>query len=462
MGPNKKQQRAKLSNIMCLFFSSLGVVIFWVGFKVARPSLSALKQKILRRRIKSTLPQFTRPAPHLLQNHATVPQVDAYINSTTGLGSMKYTESESCKKFLTCEIHFPFLDMDDLAASTNTLENLRTNGNANQRTDYAVLTRKGFKALVTNVNSNQDRAFVLAPLELTEESAIPVGPDDFLIGLFDGHGSKGHGTSHFAAMELPPLVFRNMQRRRKFIHSRKSTDGITAAIKDAFISLDDNIPFLETSGSTGILILRIGTSLFMASTGDSQAFLIKAELSTGASSNGSSPKLTIVQSTTPHKPDQPMESARIRSAGGQVLPKVTEDTSSRVIIPVEEGMTLALAMSRSLGDPEGKKANVIIADPTVDVIDLYELQQQKEQQQQQQEGDAYDEKYFIIVASDGLLDKIRPLDVAERIAKSFYLETPPHPLLACHELIERASKLWMTGEMGYRDDISIAVKMVDL
>jgi serine/threonine protein phosphatase PrpC len=459
MGPNKKQQRAKLSNIMCLFFSSLGVVVFWVGFKVARPSLSALKQRVLRRRTKSTLPQFTRPAPHLLQNHATVPQVDAYINSTTGLGSMKYTESDSCKKYSTCEIHFPFLDMDDLSAGTNTLQDLRT-GNANQRTDYAVLTRKGFKALVTNVNSNQDRAFILAPLELTEESGIPVGPDDFLIGLFDGHGSTGHGTSHFAAMELAPLVLRNIQRRRKFIHARQSTDGVKAAIKDAFLSLDENIPFLDASGSTGILILRVGTALFMASTGDSQAFLFKAELATGESSS-LPPKITIVQSTTPHKPDQPMESVRIRSAGGQVMAKVTADTSSRVIIPIQEGVTLALAMSRSLGDPEGKKANVIIADPTVDVVDLYELQKQKEQQQQ--EGDAVDEKYFIIVASDGLLDKISPLEVADRIAKSFYLDTPPHPLLACHELIERASQLWMTGDtIGYRDDISIAVKMVDL
>ncbi|CAB9503927.1 Protein phosphatase 1L [Seminavis robusta] len=457
--PNKRQQRAKLSNIIFILFSVLGVIIFWVGFQVAPQRLSlALSRRVPR--AKSSLPLFVKPPPHSLLSHATVPQVDAYINGTstsntaqsTWLGSMKYLESPSCKQYASCEIHFPFLDIEEEGADW---AEERIRNHIDKRTDYAVLTRKGFKALVTNVKSNQDRAFVIAPLEAVEESALPVGPDDFLMGLFDGHGPVGHGTAHFAAMELPALILRNMQRRKKFIPARHVTEGVQSALKDSFVSLDENIPFLETSGSTGIIILRLGTHLFFASTGDSQAFLIKAD-----TARQGPDAVTIVQSTIPHKPDQVMETARIRSAGGSVIPKTNMDTSSRVIIPVgEDGTTLALAMSRSLGDPEGKNANVIIPDPNVDFIDLAKLEQP------QQQTDAPSQpRYFVVVASDGLLDKISPLKVAQRMAQSFYHETPPNPLMAANELIQSASQMWFSGGdmMRYRDDISIAVKMIDL
>ena len=140
-----------------------------------------------------------------------------------------------------------------------------------------------------------------------------------------------------------------------------------------------------------------------------------------------------------------------------MIPKMGPETSSRVVIPITEGneiMTLALAMSRTMGDPEGKKANLVIADPNVEVIDLKKLK----------EGDAAegggDSQYFVVVASDGVLDKIPPLQVAQRIAQSFYHETPSRPLLACRELIQQASQMWMSGVVGYRDDISISVKKI--
>lgn len=437
MLPNKRQQKARLSNIMFGLFSLLGLIIFWVGFKLKPHRLAVTNRR------KSPLKTFERPQPHLLKSHATVPQVDAYINSTVSIGSMKYQESASCKEHGSCEIHFPYIDLE-------TNPNVDLNSPTNSRTDYAVLTRKGFKALVTNVNANQDRVFVIAPLELGKESYLPIGPDDFMMGLFDGHGPVGHGTSHFAAMELPPLVLRNLQRRKKFIPAKQVTDGLKSALKDSFIHLDENIPFLETSGSTGILIVRIGTHLFIANTGDSQAFLVQADISQDANDGA----VTIVKSTVPHKPDDPIETARIQAVGGIVIPKTSEDASSRVLIPVEgeEGMTVALAMSRSLGDPEGKKANVIIADPNVDIIDLEALH-----------ASHPNSKFFLVVASDGLLDRIPPLGVAQRVAQSFYQEQPPRPLVACQELILQASQLWMAeGTMGYRDDISIAVKMLDL
>jgi serine/threonine protein phosphatase PrpC len=431
MLPTKKQRKTKMTTIIFSMFAGLGFIIFWLGFKLA-PSVS---NNIIEH-TKSELPAFVRPQPHLLASHATLDQVNAYVNITKSTGSFNYQETETCKKYSSCEIHFPFLDLEDAAA-------IQLNGMLNaekSHSDFAVLTKKGSKALVTSVRSNQDRSFLISPFEMAEETSIAAGKDDFLLGLFDGHGELGHGTAHFAAMELPPLLLRSMKRRKKYV-SAKAADDVKAAFRESFVYLDENIPFLELSGSTGILMLRLGSYLFVASTGDSQAFVVRADTSKGDDG------VSIVYLTTPHKPDQPMESTRIKASGGQIVPKMTDDTSSRVIIPVNDGMTLALAMSRSLGDAEGKKLGIIISDPNVDILDLNALRK---------DGG----EYFVVAASDGLLDKIPPLSVAQNIARSFYKESPPQPLMACRALIHQASQLWVGGPVTYRDDITIIAKKI--
>ena len=394
----------------------------------------------------SGLAPFHRPGPHLLPSHPNIEQVDRYVNVSRTFGSMRYEETPACRKYSTCDVHFPFVDLGAPSSSPPPLLQ-----NVNGRSDFGVLTLKGLKTLVTDVKVNQDRSFLISPMEFSEEVSIPTGPDDFMMGLFDGHGPFGHGTSHFVSMELPTTILQNMKRRKKFVPSRHATDSIRSAIKDAFVNVDENIPYQDTSGSTGIVIMRIGSYLFLASTGDSQAFLVKADTSRAVDAEGA---VTIVQSTKPHKPDNPLEKARIEDAGGEVIPKMDYDSSSRVIIPLGQMGQMALAMSRCFGDAEGKESNLLIPDPNVDVIDLKELKQ----------NGGKSDQYFVIVASDGLLDKIPPLTVAQKIAKSFYEDKLSRPLEACRALIESSSELWLTAGMGeqYRDDISIAVKKIGM
>ena len=395
----------------------------------------------------SVLTPFHRPGPHLLPSHPSIEEVDRYVNVSKTFGSMRYEETPACRKYSTCDIHFPFVDL----GASSTPPSPQSLQNVNGRSDFGVLTLKGLKALVTDVKVNQDRSFLLSPMEFNEEVSIPTGPDDFMMGLFDGHGPFGHGTSHFVSMELPTTILQNMKRRKKFVPSRHVTDSIKSAIKDAFVNVDQNIPYQDTSGSTGIVIMRIGSYLFLASTGDSQAFLVKADTSRAADTEGA---VTIVQSTKPHKPDSPLEKARIEDAGGEIIPKMDYDSSSRVIIPLGQMGQMALAMSRCFGDAEGKESNLLIPDPNVDVIDLKELKQ----------NGGKNDQYFVVVASDGMLDKIPPLTVAQKIAKSFYQEKPSRPLVACRTLIESSSELWLTAGMAerYRDDISIAVKKINM
>lgn len=433
-----RRKKPKLTTVILVVFSSLGFIVFYLGFKIAPKAI------IQRTTTRSVLPTFDKPDPQLLPNRSTLDQVNGYVNLTLATGSFKYVGSSSCKKHSTCEIHFPYLDLETAAPDMiNDMQDSITS-----RSDFAVLTRKGFKSLLTNVKANQDRSFIISPLDVHEESSITTSADDFMIGLFDGHGELGHGTAHFAAMELPSALLRAMQRRKRFVASELATGDVEAAFKESFVQLDRRIPFLDTSGSTGIVILRIGSFLFIGSTGDSQAFLVKADTSFAGSNVG----VSIVQSTVPHKPDDPLEAARIKANGGRVMPKLGADASSRVVIFIKDTVTLALAMSRCLGDPEGKEQKILIADPTVTVIDLSKLKQESSKNDQ----------YFIVAASDGLLDRVSPPAVAQRIARSFYKDVPSRPLVACYDLIQQSSLLW-GGLMGiqYRDDISIAVKRID-
>jgi len=431
-----------MSKRICGLFSLLGFVSFWVIVKVARRTSSWSTSEILQ--TKSHLMPFQRPQPHLLPEHATLAQVNKYVNVSRTLGSMRYEESAACKKYSTCDIHFSVVENLDVKETT------RRFVNAHGRTDFAVLTLKGFKQLVTDAKENQDRTFLISPMEFSEESPLPTGTDDFMLALFDGHGTLGHGTSHFAAMEMPPTILENMKRNKD--SDKDVIDGVTDAIKDSFLDLDRKIPYLEASGSTGIVILRVGSHLFMASTGDSEAFLVKVD----TTNDNLVKAVTIVQSTIPHKPEDPVEFARIQASGGTVIPKSDMDSSSRVVIPLGDGSTMALAMSRCLGDPEGKNANLVISDPNVDAIDLKELR----------DNDASTDQYFVMVASDGLWDRIEPLDVAKRMARSFYFDSRSQPLEACRQLIQASGQMWAHLDAGmgatYRDDITLAAKKISI
>jgi len=267
---NKRQRKAKMTKSMWFIFSSLGLILFLLGSKMASPpAVSSLSsdQNIIISSSHATLPLFVKSQTKLLVNRATIQQVDDYINSTTSaLGSMNYKETPSCQRLGNCEIHYPFADLE--LAGKNGNDIIQKMMTADQRSDFAVLSRKGFKALVTNVNANQDRTFLISPMEFGDESSIPTSSDDFMLGLFDGHGPVGHGTAHFVSQELPAAITTNMMRSKRFMDTRHETHGIQAALKEAFIDVDDSMPFLETSGSTAICILRIGSYLFMASTGD--------------------------------------------------------------------------------------------------------------------------------------------------------------------------------------------------
>jgi serine/threonine protein phosphatase PrpC len=117
-------------------------------------------------------------------------------------------------------------------------------------------------------------------------------------------------------------------------------------------------------------------------------------------------------------------------------------------------------MSRSLGDSEGDRVGHS-AEATTNMLPLRNLLHPKNnQQQQQQQG----KKFLCICASDGLLDKVPALQVAQHVATSFIENNPLLPLEAAEQLLLQASKEWLIEVMGgdYRDDMTIAVHKLEL
>ena len=296
----------------------------------------------------------------------------------------------------------------------------------------AVLTRRGSGI---GHEINQDRSFVLH---------LP--RDDFVVGIFDGHGENGHYSSHYVSQQLPRMLANGL--------STKAEDDVTAIHKlltDSFLEVDSNVDELAgaprdamvVSGSTAIVALKRGHMLHIANTGDSLAFVVRRDRSTGATE--------IVYRTKQHKPDLPEERERIEGKGGEVLmpPAWAVGDSPRVLSPLTKEeeelgvLPIGLAMSRSIGDRELKNVGVI-ADPTIDAIDIESLSTKGAD-------------IFVVASTDGLYDHVPPKTLAERLGGS--ISSQKLLLSAMEELIMEASNVWlrlMQGEV-YRDDISLSV-----
>jgi len=259
-----------------------------------------------------------------------------------------------------------------------------------------LLTLKGQKS-----GPNQDRGVLIE------------GNHKKIVALFDGHGVYGHDSADSAVKILPKLVQR--------------TEMADADLRSAFKRADDLQPPNE-GGCTAILVIQNNRQVTVASLGDSTAMVVERQ------------HKTIVAQAIHHKPKDPEELARIEKAGGQVeIPPEETGLSSRVIFTTADGMEMGLAMSRCLGDKEGKDVGYLLAEPSILRIDL----------------DAAEE-YFLVVASDGVMDKLQVDELLTPLAQN--LDDPESLESTCRKLMKQATENWHTEMNGmYRDDMTIVV-----
>lgn len=144
-------------------------------------------------------------------------------------------------------------------------------------------------------------------------------------GVFDGHGGKR--ASAMVAKDLP-----------LFVASQQAfAADLPSAILGGFRQMESAVQGMHgigrTEGSTAITLFERGGRLLVANLGDSRAVLCRGGEALPLSKD--------------HHPNLPAEQQRIEESGGRV--------SAQKPFRVNDG----LAMSRSFGDPDMKKAGVI-------------------------------------------------------------------------------------------------------
>lgn len=170
--------------------------------------------------------------------------------------------------------------------------------------------------------------------------------------------------------------------------AHRESERMSAALVHAFETTDREILTrcrVENGrgGATGVVILRLGETLYAAHCGDSRAVLCRS---------GEALRLT-----EDHKPNLPRERKRVEDLGG----RVDFARCWRVIVDPGDGRPASgLAVSRSFGDPDFKEPlHLVTATPDVMSERLTP------------------EDSFVILASDGLWDVLSDKEACEVVSE---------------------------------------------
>lgn len=159
------------------------------------------------------------------------------------------------------------------------------------------------------------------------------------------------------------------------------------------------------SGSTSVVVLKMGMDLLIGNIGDSRAILGTKE--------GSS--MVAVQLTVDLKPDLPREAERIKQCRGRVFALQDEPEVPRVWLPFDNAP--GLAMARAFGDFCLKNYGVI-SDPDFSHWVLTDRDQ------------------FVVLASDGVWDVVSNQEAVDIISSA------PTRSSAAKCLVEAATREW--------------------
>ncbi|XP_057953663.1 probable protein phosphatase 2C 25 [Malania oleifera] len=220
-------------------------------------------------------------------------------------------------------------------------------------------------------------------------------PKQAFFGIFDGHG--GAKAAEFAAENMDKNILDEVGAR--------DDEEIEEAVKKGYLNTDSQ--FLKEDlrgGSCCVTALIRNGNLVVSNAGDCRAVI---------SRGGTAEALT-----SDHRPSREDEKDRIENLGGYV------DCCRGVW-----RILGSLAVSRGIGDRHLKQW--VIAEPETKVLRIEP------------------EHEFLILASDGLWDKVNNQEAVD-IARTFCIDTDaPEPLFACKKLTE------LSASRGSADDISV-------
>jgi serine/threonine protein phosphatase PrpC len=247
--------------------------------------------------------------------------------------------------------------------------------------------------------------------------------EQYLFGVFDGHGVNGHNVSDYIKQNLTKNLESRLNSEEDF-----NDQKLTTIIKLAFHRTNRELNYqnefdIGYSGSTCVSVLIRNSLIVSANLGDSRAVLAR-QLPKGP---------IAIELTTDHKPDLGHERERIESAGGRVDTYKTQNGEpyGPARVWFRDSNIPGLAMSRSFGDSIAARVGVI-SEPDVGFHRIH----------------ASDK--FIIIASDGLWEFISSQEAVEIVASN--LGAPNEQI--CDILIEEAACRWKKNE-DMVDDITV-------
>eukprot|EP01103_Thecamoeba_quadrilineata_P015538 TRINITY_DN4944_c0_g1_i1.p1 TRINITY_DN4944_c0_g1~~TRINITY_DN4944_c0_g1_i1.p1 ORF type:complete len:596 (-),score=106.06 TRINITY_DN4944_c0_g1_i1:21-1808(-) len=261
-----------------------------------------------------------------------------------------------------------------------------------------LVVRSGYESLQGKRKTMEDTHMVIDDFNSVFPSLPPTTQCSFY-AVYDGHAGSESAT--IAGVHLHRFIVAD---------PAFNAGDVATAIRTGIRRTDEFI--LESAraggwkdGSTAVFVLLVGSQLYVANLGDSEAVL-------GRRKRGPEKGYDFVVLSEMHKPTNENEKQRIEAAGGQIF-------GGRVFG--------SLAVSRALGDAEYKlpinTANFVSAEPYIAQRDLIE-------------GDE-----FLIVACDGLWDKITYQDAVDFVGKSTDegLDPKQTSCLLAREAIDRGS-----------------------
>lgn len=222
-----------------------------------------------------------------------------------------------------------------------------------------------------------------------------------LFGVFDGHG--GPKAAEFAAKNLNKNIMDEV--------SSRCQEGTETAIRNGYLTTDEE--FLKQNvngGACCVTALIHQGNLVVSNTGDCRAVMSRGGVAEALTSD--------------HQPSRKDEKDRIEALGGYV------DCCHGVW-----RIQGSLAVTRGIGD--GHLKQLVIAEPETKVLKIEP------------------ECEFLILASDGLWDKVTNQEAVDAVHPSCVGVGKLDPLSACKKLVE------LSLSRGSVDDTSVMIIQLD-
>ena len=250
---------------------------------------------------------------------------------------------------------------------------------------------------------------------------ISVGEERYFIGVCDGHGQKGHVVSKYVVNYI------ENNSSTLFKEQTDITNEMNSLMENTQQSLIQNkTNIIKQSGTTLTSALILKDKMYLVNVGDSKTMLVyndKRTISTSLHSLENEEERKFIDLSK-------AEVSRLKDESGE------ETGPLRLFQKGKPGP--GLMMSRSLGDSIGHDLGMSVEPEVIEI---------------KCKGN---EKYLII-ASDGLWDKVQDDDVCEIVDK-YYESIDDNIDLneCCQELLEIAENNWRAEE-DVVDDITIII-----